>query len=41
MSAAYGGGHDMMSDALNAVMLDAMSGQPWEVATYRQALAGR
>jgi hypothetical protein len=40
MSAGTYGGHDIDVDALNASMLDAMSGQPWEVA-YVQASAGR
>jgi Mycothiol maleylpyruvate isomerase N-terminal domain len=40
MSAGSYGGHDIDVDALNATMLNAMSGQPWEVA-YVQANAGR
>jgi hypothetical protein len=33
-------GHDIDIDALNAVFLEAMRGQPWEVA-WTQANAGR
>jgi Mycothiol maleylpyruvate isomerase N-terminal domain len=33
-------GHDVDIDALNAVFLDAMRGQPWDV-TWTQANAGR
>ena len=33
-------GHDIDVDAVNAQLLDAMSGQPWEVA-WSQANAGR
>jgi hypothetical protein len=40
MSAGTYGGHDIDVDALNAAMLNAMSGQPWEVA-YVQANAAR
>jgi len=40
MSAGTYDGHDIDIDALNAALLEAMTGQPWEVA-WVQANAGR
>lgn len=40
MSAGTYEGHDIDIDAVNAQLLDAMTGQPWEVA-WSQANAGR